>query len=667
MRALGRDEEADAALRALAGGTPLPHALRALGAAARARGNAEEALAALRVAADLLPADPWFLLDHAEALVALERLDEADVALRALAQRHPRFAGARRALMRLATRRGDAATRLDEARALAALDPDAGALDLADVLLDRGEQAEAETVCVRHLARRGPTPRPLRQLARAARQIGDPERALAHLRAAARLLPADATLRAECAGEALALGRVAQAKADAEAALAIDPTAPRAHRILALVARAEGREADALDRMRALWADGAGPAQAGFDLGADLRAGGVFTEAATVYERLAGRPDAAPEALVERALLARRLDGIDAARARLDEALHLSPGHARALLCLGDMERELGRFAAAAAAYRAALQSRPGLSWAHVGLALLAEVRGDPDEAVTALRAAIAADPGESHPRILLAQRLAERGDGDGARALLAGFPPGDPRAAEAALALARIRRLDGDGDGALAALEDAARRWPDRPDLAVDTAEEALRQGQPEAALAWLSFGEARHPGHHPGLLEARARLALSRDDLEAAVALFEKAATADPGRLGPPLMLARLAAMHGDPAAALARFEAAAQRFGERPELTLARAETLRQLGRIAEAERCFDESLVRARVPAVAIAAALAAIEGARLPRAEALVPDAAPVAEMDLPRAKSRRQVPAALRRALEARASALFADRDPPAA
>ncbi|WP_416357279.1 tetratricopeptide repeat protein [Aureimonas phyllosphaerae] len=622
LRALGRGEEADAALRALAGGTPLPHALRALGAAARARGNAEDALAALRVAADLLPADPWFLLDHAEALVALERLDEADVALRALVQHHPHFAGARRALMRLAARRGDAAMRLDEARALAALDPDAGALDLADVLLERGERAEAETVCVRHLVRRGATPRPLRQLARGARQAGDAERALAHLRAAARLLPADATLRAECAGEALALGRIAQARADAEAALAIDPAAPRAHRVLALVARAEGREAEALDRMRALWADGAGPSQAGFDLGADLRADGSFTDAATVYERLAERPDAAPEALVERALLARRLDGIAGARARLGEALRLSPGHPRALLCLGDMERELGRFEAAAAAYRAALESRPGFGWAHVGLALLAEARGNADEAVSALSAAIAADPGESHPRILLALRLAERGDGDDARALLAGLPPGDPRAAEAALALARIRRLDGDGAGALRVLEDATRRWPDRPDLAVETAEEALRQGWPEAALAWLSFGEARHPGH-PGLLEARARLALSRDDLEAATALFDEAATADPGRLGPPLMLARLAAMRGDPASALERFEAAARRFGERPELTLARAETLRQLGRIAEAERCFDESLARARVPAVAIAAALAAIEGARLPRAEALL--------------------------------------------
>ncbi len=36
-------------------------------------------------------------------------------------------------------------------------------------------------------------------------------------------------------------------------------------------------------------------------------------------------------------------------------------------------------------------------------------------------------------------------------------------------------------------------------------------------------------------------------------------------------------------------------------------------------------------------------------------EALVGETAPVAEMDLPRAKSRRQVPQAIRRALEARA------------
>lgn len=622
LGALGRAQEADEALRALAGGTPLPHALRALAGAARARGDAEGALAAARVAADLLPTDPWFLLDHAEALAGLGRVGEAEDALGVLAARHPRFAGAPRALMRLAARRGDRPRQVDHARALAALDPDTGTLDLADALLDAGEPLEAETWAARHLVRHGAGTRPLRLLARAARALGDGERALAHMRAACRLQPGEASLRAERAADAQALALFDEAEAEARAALGLEPAHPTAFRILAHVLRARGRPAEALDLARALWAEGTGPAQAGFELAADLRAAGRSGEAGTVYEALAARPDVATDALVELALLDRRLRGVDAARARLDEALRRDGGHARALLCLGDLQRETGDAEAASDAYRRALAVRPGFGWAHMGLALLAEARGDGPAAEEALRAAAEADPGEAHFGIALAQRLAERGAFDAARALLLSVPPNSPRAAEAMLGLARLLRLEGDGPKALALLAETARRWPDRPDLFNEAAEDALRLGRPGEALALLEEAESHAPGH-PALLEARARHALSRDELAVASDLFAQAAAADPGRLWPRLMQARLLAMAGEPDRALAGLDDLAARFGERPEITTAAAELLRQLGRIDEAERRFDAALAVERLPAVAIAAALSAIECARLSRADALL--------------------------------------------
>ncbi|RIY02712.1 hypothetical protein D3218_04985 [Aureimonas flava] len=624
LRALGRTDEADAALRALAGATPLPHALRALGDAARMRGDADGALAALRVAADLLPADPWFLLDHAEALAALGRLAEAEEALGALARRHPRFAGAPRALMRLAARRGDRAAQIDHARALACLDADAGTLDLADALLDAGQTAEAETLAARHLARRGAAPRPLRLLARAARQRGEGERALAHTRAACRLLPDAAPLRAERAADALAIGRLEEAESEARAALAIDPASPHAARTLAQVLRARGREAEALELIRALWAEGAGPAQAGFELAAALRDAGELDAAERVLESIAARPDAAPEALVELALLARRLRGGEAARDRLDAALRLDPAQPRALLCLGDLERETGRFGSAEEAYRKALRARPGFGWAHVGLALLAEARGDGAAAEAALRAAIDADPAEAHPRIVLALRLAERGEAEAARALLDTVPDTAPRAAEAALVRARIQRLAGDAAGAVTLLFQAARRWPTRPDLAVEAAEEALRLGRAREALQLLAEAEARAPGH-PALLEARARHALARDDLDTAGALLAQASARDPARLWPQLTEARLQAMGGAPDQGLERFDAIARRFGDRPEIALARAELLRQIGRPDACERAFDAALAAGATPALRTAAALAAVEAGRLARAEALLSD------------------------------------------
>ncbi|MET0258230.1 MAG: tetratricopeptide repeat protein, partial [Methylobacterium sp.] len=224
LAALGRHEEAEAALRALARATPMPHAVRGLGLAARARGDHEAALAAFRVAADLLPGDPWFALDIAETLAALARAGEADAALARLAEAHPAFGEVWRRRARLAKARGDGAAELAHWRMLAATgggDGD-GALDLAEALIEHGEIAEAETLAVRRLAAGGAQARALRLLARAARRRGDAALAHAHARALCRMSPADASAHAELAADALALGHTEEARRQALAALALD-------------------------------------------------------------------------------------------------------------------------------------------------------------------------------------------------------------------------------------------------------------------------------------------------------------------------------------------------------------------------------------------------------------------------------------------------------------
>ncbi len=280
-------------LRALAGATPLPHALRALGSAARERGDGDGRLAALRVAADLLPADPWFALDHAETLIALAAW-RGRAALLQLRERHPRFAGAVRARMRLAARRGDPATRLAEAESSPRSTP-----TRAPSISPR----RSSTPATRRRPRPWPPvtspprahPRAFRLLMRCARQAGDGERALAHARAALQLAPDDAALRAERAQEALALGRTAEAEAEARAALALDPAlAAAAGCSRKACARAAMRPAPSPSCARAgrPARDPRRPASRSPPICARP---GPSPEAETVYERLAGRPEAAAE------------------------------------------------------------------------------------------------------------------------------------------------------------------------------------------------------------------------------------------------------------------------------------------------------------------------------------------------------------------------------------
>ncbi|KAB0679027.1 glycosyltransferase [Aureimonas leprariae] len=496
LRALGREAEADAAFGAVAAGTPLPHALRALGESARSRGEGDAALALFAAAARLLPADPWFALDVAVALRVLDRLAEAETATTALLAAHPGFVP--------------------------------GACERAELLLRLDRAPEAETLYARLLVSDPSLVAAYRGLARIAAARGDAMMAAAHLAGAVRARPADAALRLE-------------------------------------------------------WA-------------AALKRAGRWVEAEPLLRGLLGPPTTAVSAQLELYPIVKRRAGHAAALALLEAARDLDPRHPRALLMLGDHARERGDLAAAERWYDATLDASPHFYWALVGRAATARARDDTAGAFALLEAAAGADPHEHHATIELAALHRENGDFAAARAALGRVPADSPRAGEAALAAALVLRAEGRWDAAAAAFLDAAERFPARVEALVEAAEDFARAGADEAAARALDAARRRDPDH-PAVLDILARRALSRDDYDAARAHLGRAIALDPGRLWPPLGLARIRATLGDIAGTLADLDACEARFGGRPEIAEARIALLRQTGernaardRVGEARRLY-----------------------------------------------------------------------------
>jgi len=120
------------------------------------------------------------------------------------------------------------------------------------------------------------------------------------------------------------------------------------------------------------------------------------------------------------------------ARATLERALSVEPGHALALVHLGALDGRAGDLRAAEHAFRAALATEPGHPLAHYNLALVLRTTGRADAAERHLRRALESEPGHVLALIALAEHLERRGELEGARRLAAravGLRPSEPRA----------------------------------------------------------------------------------------------------------------------------------------------------------------------------------------------------------------------------------------------
>jgi len=264
---LGGDAE-DAFRRALGVDDAYEPAWRAWARCAAAQGKLEEALDHAEVAVRLDPNQEDAILLRADLLERLGRVEDARRALRALVVRRPRSVGGWRALAALAMRAGDTAEAERAARRVREIVP-------------RHQAALAKDL---------PGLRPLAELDTALR-VGD-------LRSARKLAREAGLPPAELAVRAAALGRAAEARAQAELVLGADPASASARVALAAAADLAGNDAGVAEAWSGLPGPGeplTPPSPLARLLFAELLARRVGDEAALAWlgqpPEARGRPD----------------------------------------------------------------------------------------------------------------------------------------------------------------------------------------------------------------------------------------------------------------------------------------------------------------------------------------------------------------------------------------
>jgi tetratricopeptide (TPR) repeat protein len=257
--------------------------------------------------------------------------------------------------------------------------------------------------------------------------------ALQALAAAAQRLPADAVAQLNLGNALARLGRLQEAQANFERALAIHPEFAEAHT----------------------------------HLGELLLQLGKFDDAALHCRRaLKIRPDyAEAHHCLGNALL--KLARVDDAIVSLRRAVTISPEFAEAHMTLGHAWRSIGRLDAAVAGYRAALLIKPDLVAAHIALGTALRLQRRDAESQASCRNALEIEPHSTAALAVLADLHADAGRFTEAEELFQRIISIDPESCEALSGLARLRRMTpADGAWLIAAQRLAGQRLPPQREL---------------------------------------------------------------------------------------------------------------------------------------------------------------------------------------------------------
>jgi tetratricopeptide (TPR) repeat protein len=256
----------------------------------------------------------------------------------------------------------------------------------------------ADTVC-----RRPDNDRARTNLGNALSSEGRPAEAVAQLEAALRLNPRSVDARNDLGNALNALGRTAEANAQFEEAQRLDPDSVEAHNNLGNALNAQGRSAEAIAQYEEAIRIDPDYAEARNNLGNVLVAQGRGAEAIPHFERaLRQRPEVA-EVRNNLGNALKALGRNPEAIAQYEEAIRINPAYAAAQNNLGNALNADGRAPEAVAHYEAAIRLSPESAAYRMNLAVtLLRIPGRAAEAVPHLKEVLRLEPGNGLARQIL-------------------------------------------------------------------------------------------------------------------------------------------------------------------------------------------------------------------------------------------------------------------------
>ncbi len=394
----GKLQEAERFYRAILQAQPNhPDANHNLGALAVAVGKPLEAIPLFKLALETNPQIEQFWLSYIDALIKLERFEEAKRVL---------VEGERSGVS------------LDKLHAIkqrlkvgsSGAEPPYSQLNNLLEHYQTGKLEEAEELA-KLLTQQFPKhPFGWKVLGAVFKQAGRVNESFLPLQEAVDLSPQDAEAHSNLGATLAELGRLEEAEASLREAIALKPDYAEAYYNLGNTLKVLGRldEAEASDRNAITLKPGY--AEAHYNLGNTLKVLGRLDEAEASYRKaIALKPDYA-EAHSNLGAALKALGRLDEAEASYRKAIALKPDYAEAHNNLGNTLIELGRLDEAEASLRQAIALNPDLAEAHNNLGNTLLELGGLDEAEASLRQAIALNPDFAEAHNNLGNTLRELG-----------------------------------------------------------------------------------------------------------------------------------------------------------------------------------------------------------------------------------------------------------------
>jgi tetratricopeptide (TPR) repeat protein len=303
--------------------------------------------------------------------------------------------------------------------------------------------------------------------------------------------PSAASAHEEAAKLALARNDPQTAETELRRALELDPQRTSAHIALAQLYSSRGQPAAAAEQFQAAVANQSNDPLVHRQLGEVLLQIGNPQAAAESFERAIELDPNAHEAHhgLATAYLAQRR--FDAAAREEERALELANGnYTLAIVGLGDIDREQGRFEQAVERYNTALERDPQLAVAYLGLGKASFGQGRHDIALMHYRRGLEIEPENVLLLLGVGDALLQQNDTAAAREAYQRARELAPDNAAASAGLGRTLWREGQTDAALVELNRAVQLNPQDAETLLTIGEVYLKQERNEQALQ--AFGQA-------------------------------------------------------------------------------------------------------------------------------------------------------------------------------